>query len=97
MDDAVIEMGKSLVDAYSNMWRDTVRKDIPDIDDWKYVDTPHMSQYWWNELVEMLGEGNYIVVAGSRSQDSVRATMFISPVGVANSSKYLEAQRATPK
>lgn len=57
---------------------------------WRYFDTPWMTAALWAEFVELIGEGNYDVIAGSvrPASGERRGQFMISPEGV----KRLEAK-----
>lgn len=56
-------------------------------DGWVYRDMPsRLSHEMWAVFLELLGEGNYVILALSRSQvdDWIRGQFLISPQGMQN-------------
>lgn len=54
-------------------------------DGWQYLDTPVMLRTFWDELVRIIGDGEYVVLSGSAlgypNASYRRATMLVSPLG----------------
>jgi len=58
-------------------------------EDWVYRDIPLVAKRYWHFLTkELLGEENYMFIAGTDRGDSVRGQLFISPQGMKNLSAF---------
>ena len=66
-------------------------------DGWKYKDFEKMPEADWNQLLTILGEGNFrLVTSASYERDGKilkRGQMFISPTGFDNVKAYVETKK----
>lgn len=66
-------------------------------DGWKYRDFPKMKEEFWNELLGLLGDGNYRLITFAIYRHDgdtyMRGQMFIAPKGFENAKAWSEARK----
>ena len=66
-------------------------------DGWVYRDMPgRVSFEYWDKFLDLLGEGNYVILIRSEGRDWKRGQFLISPDGMENLAVYSARQKASP-
>ena len=53
-------------------------------EDWVYRDVPLMSYEMWDSMLDILGDGNFAIIAATTRPDAKRGQFVISPKGMEN-------------